>query len=211
MKKVTVKQLRLAMLHISDVIIENEPYLTEVDTVIGDGDHGVGMKRGFTALRVMLEASAFDAVDDLFRAVGVELVRSMGGASGVIFGTMFIGGIGRLGHNGETDVRALSEYFSGGLDAVIRRGRAQAGQKTMLDALIPASNALAAAADRGKDVEDALKDAYDAAKVGVEATKDMQSRVGRSKNFREASRGLPDPGAISTSLIFGALYEAVAG
>lgn len=209
MKEITVSKLQEAMLSVADEIIKNEPYLTEVDTIIGDGDHGTGMKRGFTALRAMLTQSRFQTADELFKAVGMELVKTMGGASGVIFGTMFIGGLDRIAGLESVGADPLAGFFEDGYAAIQRRGKARAGQKTMLDALIPAAGAMRKAADSGVDADEALRAGYEAACAGVEATKEMQSRVGRSKNFQEASRGLPDPGAISTSLIFKALYMTV--
>lgn len=210
MKNIHVKELRHIMIHVADEIIRNEPYLTEVDTIIGDGDHGTGMKRGFTAVKnMLLESPEFETVSSLFKAIGIELVKTMGGASGVIFGTMFIGGLSKLG---ETDVVSLEElalYFAEGEAAIERRGKAKAGQKTMLDALIPAVKSLLRSAENNEDIEIAFGKAYEEASKGVEASKAMKSRVGRSKNFQEATIGLPDPGAISTSIIFKAIYEGL--
>lgn len=206
MGKVTAQQLKVMMLHVAQVIVENEPYLTEIDTVIGDGDHGTGMKRGFSALNAALETYEPSTVRDLFKAVGMELVKTMGGASGVIFGTMFIGGLDCLPQGMEVGAPELAAFFTEGMEAIERRGKARPGQKTMLDALAPAVDAMKRASSGTP--RQALEAAYKAALEGVEASKSMQSRVGRSKNFREESLGLPDPGAVSTSLIFRALYEA---
>ncbi|MEM1483798.1 dihydroxyacetone kinase subunit DhaL [Oscillospiraceae bacterium PP1C4] len=209
MKTITVTTLQRMMIHVADEIIANESYLTEVDTVIGDGDHGIGMKRGFQALKNMLEKTAFDTVDFLLKAVGIELVKTMGGASGVIFGTMFIGGLNKLSPSDTISLDELAAYFDEGVSAIKRRGKAKAGEKTMLDALIPAVESLKQSAEEQSDMQDALEKAYTMAEGGVEASKSMKSRVGRSKNFQDATLGLPDPGAISTSLIFKALFEGV--
>lgn len=211
MDKLDVRQLKQLLQKVARLIIESEPYLTEIDTVIGDGDHGTGMKRGFTAVQKMLSESEFQTIDALVRAVGMELIKTMGGASGVIFGTMFIGGLSQVAGKESATVADLARYFDAGEQAIEKRGKAKAGDKTMLDALIPAAAALKAAAElEGASVERAFADAYDAALGGVEASKAMISRTGRSKNFREATIGLPDPGAVSVSLIFQALRDGVA-
>jgi len=197
------------LLQVADEIVEYEPYLTEIDTLIGDADHGTGMKRGFESVRRMLRESEFETIRELLKTVGVELVKTMGGASGVIFGTLFIGGLSKLNDGDTVSLTELAVYFDEGAEAIQRRGKARAGQKTMLDALLPAVEALKQSADSGTDMEEALKKAYEMALKGVEASKMMQSKVGRSKNFQEATIGFPDPGAISTSLIFKALHDGI--
>jgi len=209
MKQIDVHKLRQVIMGVAEEIIASEPYLTEIDTIIGDGDHGYGMKKGFSAVRKLLETGGYETVDQLMKAVGMELVRTMGGASGVIFGTLFIGGLAHLGHSRHVTLAALAAFFAEGERAIERRGRARPGQKTMIDALLPATRALSLAAEEGAPLDEAFRRAYEAALQGVEASKAMQSRVGRSKNFREATVGVPDPGAVSTSRIFKALYEGV--
>ena len=209
MKELTVSMLQDIFKLVAATIIENEPYLTEIDNVIGDGDHGTGMKRGFTALEKMLESRGFTDVNELCGAVGMELLRSMGGASGVIFCTMFFGGLDCLPHGDSVGLPELAAYFVAGEAAIEKRGKAKPGQKTMLDALYPAVHALKAAAERELELGAAFCMAYEAALEGVEASKAMQSRVGRSKNFQEATIGWPDPGAVSTSLIFRAFSEGI--
>jgi len=210
MKSIHVEELRHIMIHVADEIVKNEPYLTEVDTVIGDGDHGTGMKRGFVAVKKMLlESPEFETVSLLFKSIGIELVKTMGGASGVIFGTMFIGGLNKLGQNDIATLEELAFYFAEGKTAIERRGKAKAGQKTMLDALIPATNSLLHSAQNNEDIKIAFGKAYEEALKGAESSKLMKSKVGRSKNFHEATIGIPDPGAISTSIIFRAIYEGL--
>ncbi len=207
MKRLDVREFQKMIENASKIIIANEPYLTEIDTVIGDGDHGIGMKRGFSALCRMLEKQEFYEVDSLCKAVGIELVKSMGGASGVIFGTMFIGGLSKLPHENSCSLNQIAAYFEEGEKAIERRGKAGAGQKTMLDALIPAVESLKRSAGLEEEMEGAFLKACNAALEGVKASECMESKIGRSKNFREAAIGLPDPGAVSTSLIFKAFYE----
>ena len=209
METIGVAKWQKALIHVADTIVEHEPYLTEVDTLIGDGDHGIGMKRGFTALKNMLEHQTFQTMESLCKATGMELVKTMGGASGVIFGTLFIGGLKELGDTASVSLEQLARYFDAGCTAIQRRGKARAGQKTMLDAFIPAVEALKAQAAKGADIVSAFGQAQFAAKEGTEASKSMKSQMGRSKNFQDTTIGLPDPGAISTRLIFQALYESI--
>lgn len=209
MKTIDIHKLKRMLLQVADEIVEYEPYLTEIDTLIGDADHGTGMKRGFESVRRMLRESEFETIRELLKTVGVELVKTMGGASGVIFGTLFIGGLSKLNDGDTVSLTELAVYFDEGAEAIQRRGKARAGQKTMLDALLPAVEALKQSADSGTDMEEALKKAYEMALKGVEASKMMQSKIGRSKNFQEATIGFPDPGAISTSLIFKALHDGI--
>jgi len=184
------------------LIIEKEPYLTEIDSVIGDGDHGEGMKRGCEALVKLLEANQYDYVDDLCYAVSIELIRTMGGASGIIFGTMFFGGIDCLGHQKDATASQLADYFYDGEQEIERRGKSKPGQKTMLDALYPACMEMKKAASETENIKEVLARGYKAAIQGVEDSKNLCSRIGRSKNFKEKTLGLPDPGAVSVSFWF---------
>ena len=184
------------------LIIEKEPYLTEIDSVIGDGDHGEGMKRGCEALIKLLEANQYDYVDDLCYAVSIELIRTMGGASGIIFGTMFFGGIDCLGHQKDVTASQLADYFCDGEQEIERRGKSKPGQKTMLDALYPACMEMKKAASETENIKEVLTRGYKVAIQGVEDSKNLRSRIGRSKNFKEKTLGLPDPGAVSVSFWF---------
>lgn len=207
MGQVTVEKLQEMFQNAASLIIEKEQYLTEIDSIIGDGDHGIGMKRGFSAVAELLEGKEYHDADDLCQAVSMELIKSMGGASGVIFGTMFFGGISRIPHKGVVSTEELADYFYDGEQAIERRGRSKPGQKTMLDALYPAVCALKENA--GAEAEEMFAAAYQAAVRGVEESKAILPRIGRSKNFREEAIGLPDPGAVSTSYLFQAFAETL--
>lgn len=208
MCRIKVETLQEMFAAAARMIIEKEPYLTEIDSMIGDGDHGIGMKRGFSAAAGLLAGNTFSCVDELCRAVSMELIRSMGGASGVIFGTMFFGGISRLPHEGTVSAEALADYFYEGEQAIERRGKSKPGQKTMLDALYPAVCAMKENAQAG--IPEMFLAAYQAAQKGVEESKAILPKVGRSKNFREEAVGLPDPGAVSVSYLFRAFSEVLA-
>ena len=215
MKQLTVEQFAAALDHVCDLIIAAEPELTALDNIVGDGDHGFGMRDGFTELKAVLGSGiTFPNFHELTRTTGMALVKSMGGASGVIFGTLFIGGVETLvAPDGsfltEVDANGLRRYFRRGAEAISHRGKAQANDRTMLDALLWAADAMEATDTQ--DVAELLKAGWDGACAGAEATKNLRPRLGRAKNFRDKALGYPDPGAVSTSIIFRGLYEAVSG
>jgi len=207
MEFATHQQLKAALIHVCDLIVASEPLLTELDTIIGDGDHGIGMKLGFSELRKVLTEREFTNVYDLMRDSGVELVKTMGGASGVIFGTLFIGGHEAVEGKDRVNADDLILFFDAGAQTISRRGRSKAGDMTMLDALLPAIEAMKQARKNTDDVLLIMKAAYEGAGQGVEDTKDMMPKLGRAKNFREKALGYADPGAVSTSIIFKGLFE----
>ena len=209
MKFADVTALKAAMLEVSQSVIASEPELTRVDSVIGDGDHGLGMKTGFTVLQEQLSGTSFHSPYELFHSVGLCLVKSMGGSSGVLFGTLFISGLDEIKNKESLNGVDIAAFFTKGIQGVIHRGRAKPGYKTMVDALLPAQSAMEEAIKSTDDIGQVLKAAYTGALQGVEATKNMVSRLGRSKNFREQVIGWPDPGAMSVSVIFGALAKSL--
>lgn len=213
MNTISTKQLQAALACAARRIIEAEPNLTEMDTIIGDGDHGTSMKAGFSALEQQLAETEYASPYDLLHASGLCLVRSMGGASGVLFGTLFIGGLDQLKGAAEAgaslSAEELAAFWGRSVDAIQRRGRTGLGDKTMVDALVPAAKAMQAELQKGGDIPAILKAACLAALNGVENTRSMMPRAGRSKNFREKAIGHPDPGAISASIILQGLYEGI--
>ena len=136
---ITTPQMLKALETMCDTIENEKDYLSELDGAIGDGDHGVGMARGFEAVRQELEGGTFSTLDDLVKAVGMALMTSVGGAAGGGFGTLFRGGARRLGGRQVLDSETLSLMLLDGLDAVKARGKAEPGDKTMVDALEPAA------------------------------------------------------------------------
>ena len=213
MKYLNTDMFADALRHVCDLVIASEPKLTELDNIVGDGDHGDGMRDGFTELKAVLDSSiTFDNLHELTRTTGMALVKSMGGASGVIFGTMFIGGHDALVAEDGTfldklDTDGIRRFFRFSAEAISRRGRAKANDRTMLDALLHAADAMEQC--RTDDVVQLLKAGWEGACRGAEATRQMLPHLGRSKNFRTHVLGYPDPGAVSTSIIFQGLYEAV--
>ena len=207
MRAIPIGQMQAAIVAACDTIIANEPYLTQIDTIIGDGDHGTGMRDGFSVLRDTLKQNDYPDVYALMREAGVVLVKTMGGASGVLFGTLFIAGHEGVHGRTDMDADALIVFFEAGAATVAKRGRTNPGDKTMLDALLPAVEAMQLKRKETEDAVSVLQAAYWGALQGVENTKGMISRKGRSKNFREKTLGVPDPGAVSVSLIFQGMSE----
>lgn len=212
MTEITTTMFAAALHHVCDLIIDSEPMLTALDSQIGDGDHGFGMRDGFTELRQVLEENTYSSLYELTRATGMALVKAMGGASGVIFGTMFIGGHEALvapdgSYPDAVDADGLRKYFRLGAEAIATRGRTKPNDRTMLDALLYAVDAMEQSDTR--EIDRLLKCAWEGACRGAEATKQMRPRLGRAKNFRDKALGYPDPGAVSTSIIFRGLYEGI--
>ena len=209
METADLQDLRQALLSASDAVIAAEPLLTRTDTVIGDGDHGITMKRGFSVLKEELAESRFDSPFALFHACGISLVKSMGGSSGVLFGTLFIGGLAEITGLTELDGNALRAYLCGGIRAVIKRGKARAGDKTMVDALLGAEEYMQRLPRGETGAERILRAAADGAREGAEQTKAMLPRLGRARNFREQALGVPDPGALSVAILLDGMASAL--
>jgi phosphoenolpyruvate---glycerone phosphotransferase subunit DhaL len=189
-------------------VTENRTYLTELDSAIGDADHGANMTRGMSAVMEKVGATPVTTVDALFTAVGMTLVSSVGGASGPLYGTFFL----RLGKSAgavaECDATALAAALRAGFEGVIARGKAEPGDKTMVDAMGPALEAMDAAIASGASLAEATAAAREAAATGRDATEPLVARKGRASYLGERSAGHLDPGATSTALLFDALAEA---
>jgi dihydroxyacetone kinase-like protein len=189
-------------------VVENQAYLTELDSAIGDADHGSNMARGMTA--VVEKAGEPATVDALFRTVGMTLVSTVGGASGPLYGTFFLRFGTTAGATESLDGPALSAALHAGLAGVLQRGNAEPGDKTMVDALTPALAALDASLGSGGDLAAATRAAADAAAKGRDDTEPLVARKGRASYLGERSAGHLDPGATSTALLFEALAAALA-
>jgi len=205
----TVAQLVDWLHRFAASVAENQAYLTELDSAIGDADHGSNMTRGMNA--VVEKAGDPSTVDALFRTVGMTLVSTVGGASGPLYGTFFLRIGTTAGAVGELDGAALSAALRAGLAGVIQRGNAAPGDKTMVDALTPALDALDAGLAAGDDLATAARAAADAAAKGRDATEPLVARKGRASYLGDRSAGHLDPGATSTALLFEALAAALAG
>lgn len=191
-------------------VTEKRDWLTELDSAIGDADHGANMARGMGAVSEKFAAGAPATVDELLKTVGMTLVSSVGGASGPLYGTFFLRMGMAAGAVSELDGLALAAALRAGLDGIVARGKAEAGDKTMFDAMAPAVDALDAALAGGASVADAVRTAADAAAAGRDATLPLVARKGRASYLGERSAGHLDPGAASTAILFDTLAAAVA-
>ena len=208
---ITLDQLTSWLRRFQELVIKNQAELTQLDSAIGDADHGINMARGMTAVIDKLDAGQPVRANDLFKTAAMTLVMSVGGASGPLYGTFFLRFAGAAGPAIELDAEALHMALRAGLSGVVERGKAAPGDKTMIDALSPALEAMEAVIKKGGDLVAAVMAARDAAAVGRDATVAMVARKGRASYLGERSAGHMDPGAASMSLLFDALAAELAG
>jgi phosphoenolpyruvate---glycerone phosphotransferase subunit DhaL len=192
-------------------IEEQAPALTKLDSAIGDGDHGTNMNRGLKAAVQRLDGLEADDFGSVFKAVGMALIGKVGGASGPLYGSLFLGMGKELGDAAEVEDERLAAALRAGYDSVVARGKAQLEDKTMLDAWHPALEALDAALAGGEELGPALDEATAAAEAGMRATIPMIARKGRASYLGERSRDHQDPGATSTALLLRTLADVVNG
>jgi phosphoenolpyruvate---glycerone phosphotransferase subunit DhaL len=190
------------------LVAENKDELTDLDAAIGDGDHGANMDRGMRAVVAALDGTPPTTASAMFNKVGMTLVSTVGGASGPLFGTFFLRVGASFGDTAEVTLAQLAAGLRAGLDGIVARGKAEAGDKTMYDALAPAVNALEAAVSEGLEKADALEAALVAAEGGRDATTPMLARKGRASYLGERSIGHQDPGATTVALLIAAAARA---
>ena len=195
----------------ADLIAEHRTELTDLDSAIGDADHGINMDRGMQAVLGKLDADPQGQADGLFKAVGMALVSSVGGAAGPLYGTFFLRLGAACGPATELTPTDLAKAIRAGVEGVVARGRAELGDKTMFDTLYPAIEALDQAIERGDDTGAAFRAAWHAAADGRDATIPMVARKGRASYLGERSAGHQDPGATSAALLFEAAAAAFEG
>jgi phosphoenolpyruvate---glycerone phosphotransferase subunit DhaL len=183
--------------------------LTRLDSAIGDADHGSNMDRGMAAVVAALDADAQPSAAALFKKTGMTLVSTVGGASGPLYGTLFLRVATAAGEVTELDGPAFAKALRAGLEGVVARGKAEAGDKTMFDALSPAVDALETALADGDPLPEALRTASAAADAGRDATTPMLARKGRASYLGERSVGHQDPGATSVALLVAAAAVAL--
>lgn len=180
-------------------IEEHAQELTDLDQAIGDGDHGINMNRGFKAVMEKLPTFEDKSIDTILKQVGMTLVSTVGGASGPLYGTAYLRAGNAVKGKEELDASDISAIFKAAIGGIQQRGKATTGEKTMLDAIIPAKEAYDKAIADGKSIADALADAEKAAWDGVEYTKTIIATKGRASYLGERSIGHQDPGATSIS------------
>jgi dihydroxyacetone kinase-like protein len=200
-----VKALLSAAAH---AVIANKDRLTKADQEIGDGDHGVGMARGFAAVE-RTAGKEIGGMAELFRDSGLALMTASGGASGVLFGTFFLGAAKNLKGN-VLDAAALVQALEGGSTAVRDRGKAKPGDKTMVDALAPAGEAARRTLAGGGSIGEVAAAAATAATEGVEETRTMVAKIGKAAALGERTIGFVDPGALTMSILLHSISESIA-
>ena len=202
-------QVRLMMIQVADAIIAAEAMLSQADRDLGDGDHGLGMKRGMEAVKVQLEPLEPSSVEQVFVTTGTAMMSSMGGASGALFGTVYRAGGKALAGRDVLDAEGLALLLEAALDGVMKRGGAKPGDKTMIDALAPA--AAKAREVTALDLPDAFTAVAAAAESGKDASKAMIAQFGRAKTLGEACIGFPDAGACSVTIMLSTMRDYVLG
>lgn len=200
------KKTEELLLKTADVIIENKDYLTELDSAIGDGDHGINMARGFKKLKEKLEAGNFSNRSELFKVAAMTLISNVGGASGPLYGTAFLN-ITKVIQDDKLEIDELIEISEQAVAGIQKRGKAEAGEKTMLDTIIPALESLKTSKKRNEDLNTALNNCLKAAEAGMKNTIEMQATKGRASYLGERSIGHQDPGATSSYLIIKTFIE----
>ena len=190
------------------VIEANRDHLTQLDAAIGDADHGINLTRGFTAVLGALGTSVPTTPGAILTVTGTTLISKVGGASGPLYGTAFRRAGKVLGDAADVDLPALSAALDAALAGVQQLGAAREGDKTMVDALAPATRAFSEAIAAGASQDDALTTLAEAAQAGAVATIPLQALKGRASYLGPRSVGHEDPGAVSTALILGALRDA---
>lgn len=208
---ITTDQLTSWLRRFYDLVIKYEAELTELDSAIGDADHGINMVRGMSAVMQKLDGMRPADIDELLKTVAMTLLASVGGASGPLYGTFFLRFGRAAGSASELDLAALAAGLRAGLAGVVERGKADPGDKTMVDALTPALDAVDAVIENGGDLVSAVAAARAAAAAGRDATVPLVARKGRASYLGERSAGHMDPGAASMSLLFAALTAELEG
>lgn len=193
------------------VVAEHRAELNALDREIGDGDHGENLDRGFRAVLGKLEGLDADAPpSEVLKMVATTLISTVGGASGPLYGTAFLRGSTAIGGAPTLDASAIVGLLTAARDGIVARGKAEPGDKTMIDAWTPAVDAASAAADAGGPESEMLAAAADAAEAGSVATDPLVARKGRASYLGERAVGHRDPGSVSTAMILRAAAEAAA-
>lgn len=207
MSSLDTKQMAAIIEGMAKKIEAEKEYLTELDNEIGDGDHGINLARGFEAVEKKLPSLAGGDIGALLKGVGMQLVSTVGGASGPLYGTAFMkAGMACKGLT-EIDRPAFVKAMEAAVDGIKMRGKATEGEKTMLDALCPALKVMQDDVAAGKSLKEALQDAAQAAEKGVEYTKTIIATKGRASYLGERSLGHQDPGATSSLYLLQVLAE----
>jgi len=207
MEALKIEQMRSWILTTATAIEKNATLLSDLDAAIGDGDHGANMTRGFTAVVKKLETAQPTDIGALFKTVGMTLISTVGGASGPLYGGFFLELGKQTAGKQEVDAATLASMLEAGLGDIKKRGKAELGDKTMVDALTPAVESLKTA---GNDIVIATRTAAATARDAAEKTSPLLARKGRASYLGERSIGHQDPGATSTAILLESLAEVSA-
>lgn len=205
----TLKEVLYIFEKIENKISYNKQFLTDLDAAIGDGDHGINLSKGFKVALEKVKSSEFKDWGEVFKTVGMAIVSNVGGASGPLYGTAFMKS-SMLG-KGKTEI-TLEDYrdiLKASIDGIKMRGKGDKGDKTMLDALIPAYEEVCYGVENNLSVLNTLKNSVDAARNGVEYTKLIAARKGRASYLGDRSIGHQDPGATSSLMILEVVFDTV--
>jgi phosphoenolpyruvate---glycerone phosphotransferase subunit DhaL len=198
-----------ASLAIHAAIIANEADIESLDRAIGDGDHYINMKRGSEVIAGMYNELLPLPADEALNKIGMKLLSTIGGASGPLFASFFMSMGKTLNQNGSSTPLEAAAAFAAGVQAIMQRGKAQAGEKTMLDVLIPVSTTFTTSAASGKSLEDISKDIILAADQGLESTRDMVATKGRASGLGERAIGHLDAGAKSCQVMINTVCNLI--
>ena len=206
---VTNQQILQWLQAVAVVLEQNKDYLTELDAAIGDADHGINMNRGFQKVVSQLPSVADKDIGSILKTVSMTLISSVGGASGPLYGTLFLRASTAVAGKLELSDEDLIALLQAAVDGIIQRGKANLGDKTMLDALSPASDAFKQAVANNASTQEALQQAVAAAEEGMKNTIPLVAKKGRASYLGDRSSGHQDPGATSAYLILKTLLENV--
>ena len=190
------------------LFLEKRQELTDLDSAVGDGDFGISLERGFTAVKTELSAKPPADLKAVFQNTATVLIKSMGGSSGPLLGTLFLRAGATVADKSELGPADVVALFQAGVEGMQQRGKAERGDKTMMDAWLPAVDAMRAAIEGGGGLTEVLDRGTAAAEAGAEATKTMSARKGRASYIGERSVGHPDPGAIAVHMMLKAAADA---
>ncbi|GAB2648325.1 dihydroxyacetone kinase subunit DhaL [Vibrio panuliri] len=190
---------------------ENQDFLTDLDRDIGDADHGLNMNRGFKKVAETLPTVEKQNISTIFKNTGMTLLSSVGGASGPLYGTLFIRTAAAVGTREQLSFEELIDSLKSGVDGVVSRGKAEQGDKTMCDVWLPMLTSVKSLLESGTSADHLLDEMVDLAEKGAVSTIEMQAKKGRASYLGERSVGHQDPGATSSLLMIKALRQAIAG
>jgi len=193
---------------IADTVLENEAYFSELDGVVGDGDFGYSIARGFEKVLAQWDTLDHSLPGNFLKKVGMVIVSAVGGVSGTIWGTSFMRAGGAMGTKPEITREDVVPMLRAAIEGIKARGQSDLGDKTLLDALIPATDALDKALNEGKDGQAALQEAAKVARESAEATRSMLAKRGRAAYTGERSIGTLDAGAVAMAVLFEAVCKA---